>query len=410
MLKMMSRCAPARSRSRAPVPGRPVRYGRPGAALLYVTAVLFVFVALASLGVEVGRIHLAKGELQLAADAAARAACAQLARGVAPAQIAAVAAAGANSCDGTAVVLDPLTDLVFGTWDQPARTFTALTGAAAAEANAVRVSLLRTTPLMLARVVGANSSRVRANSTACLISNTGAYAIIGINSVQMYNDSFTDSYRSSAGPWSMATHGLEGAVASNGNISLYDSADVYGDARCGVGKSTTVLSTARIFGLKAPLALTLRFPSVTAPSGLTDLGDVNMSSGSSSLAGGRYLIGSLRMTGSARHTWTGPVELYFRDNYYVDGDAVINTYQNKPENRKMFFLPTCTTGRWGGSHSCVADMYGPDTDFTVTGSADLFGRIVAKSIVIQGTGGMHYDKDLPPVGQNATTQAISQVQ
>ena len=146
------------------------------------------------------------------------------------------------------------------------------------------------------------------------------------------------------------------------------------------------------------------------PSGLTDLGDINMSSGSSSLPGGNYVIGSLYMGGTASHTWTGPVNLYFRRNYVIDGDAVINTYQYKPANRKMFFLPTCTTARWSGSHSCVADMYAPDTDFTVSGSADLYGRIVAKSIVVSGTGGMHYDQDLPPVGQNSSAQSITQVQ
>jgi Flp pilus assembly protein TadG len=395
----------------SPLRGKSRRSGRRarGVAVVYLALGLVALLAITSLGVEAGRVYLARGELQTAADAATRAACAQLPFGTIAAQNAAVSAAAANKSNGASIVLDLKTDLAFGNWDHTTQTFTPLTGAAAAEANAVQVTLSRTTPLIFGQVVGASSFAVKARSTASLTSNTGAYSIVGINSVKMANDSFTDSYRSSAGPWILATRSSNGAIASNGTISLIDSADVYGDARCGPGKTTTVLNVAKVWGLKAPLPKPLSFPSAAVPFGATDLGDIDMSSGSSSLPGGTYVIGSMRMTGTAQHTWTGPVVLYFRDNYYIDSGAVINTYQNKPANRKMFFLPTCKTGYWGGAHSCVADMYGPDTDFTVAGSADLYGRIVAKSIVVQGTGGMHYDQDLPPVGQNSTTQAITQV-
>ena len=74
---------------------------------------------------------------------------------------------------------------------------------------------------------------MKARSIASLTGNTGAYSIVGINSIKMANDSFTDSYRSSAGPWTLATRSYNGAIASNGAITLIDSADVYGDARCG---------------------------------------------------------------------------------------------------------------------------------------------------------------------------------
>ena len=398
-------CAPTPARGEASASGRGAR----GIAIVYMAFGLVALLAVTSLAVEVGRVYLARNELQTVADAASRAACAQLPYGTASAQNAAVAAAAGNKAGGTPVVLDPKSEIAFGNWDHTTRAFAPLTGPAAAEANAVQVTLARSTPLVFGQVVGASSFSVKVRSIASLTSNTGAYSIVGLNSIKMTNDSFTDGYRSSAGPWSPATRTYTGAIASNGTITLIDSADVYGDARCGVGKTTSVLNLAKVYGLKAPLPKPLTFPSVTVPAGAIDIGDVNMSGGSSSLPGGTYVIGSMRMSGTAQHTWTGPVVLYFRSNYSIDGDAAINTYQNKPANRKMFFLPTCKTGYWGGSHSCIADMYGPDTDFTVSGSADLYGRIVARSIVVQGTGGMHFDQDLPPVGQNSTTQAIMQV-
>jgi hypothetical protein len=381
-----------------------------GVAIVYLAFGLVALIAITSLAVEVGRVHLAKSELQSAADAATRAACAQLAYGTSTARRAAVAAAAANYCNGAAVALDSSKEIEFGTWDYATKLFTVLEGSSESDANAVRVTMERSTPLVFGQVVGANESKVRARSIACLTANTGAYSIVGINSIKMSQDSFTDSYRSSVGGWSLATRSYTGAIASNGTISLADSADVYGDARWGPGKSITLLNGSKVWGLKSALPKALSFPSVTLPAGATDLGDINMSSGSSSLPGGIYVIGSLTMTGTAQHTWTGPVELYFRSSYYITDGATINTYQNKPANRKMYFLPTCKTGYWGGTHSCVGDMYAPDTDFTVAGSADLYGRIVAKSIVVSGTGGMHYDQDLPPIGENATNQSITQVQ
>jgi Flp pilus assembly protein TadG len=395
----------ARRQRRASAP-----HGKRGIAIVYLAFGLVALLAITSLAVEVGRVQLAKSELQAAADAATRAACAQLSYGPSVARKVAAAAAAANKYDGAAVGLDNSKEIDFGNWDHTTKAFTLLNGSAESEANAVRVTIVRSTPLVFGQVVGMRSATVRAQSIASLTSNTGAYAIVGINSIKMSQDSFTDGYRSSAGAYLLATRTYTGSVASNGTISLADSADVYGDARWGPGKSISLLNGSKVWGLKAPLPKALSFPSVTLPAGVTDLGDINMTSGSSSLGGGTYVIGTLNMSGTAQHTWTGPVVLYFRNNYSITDGAVINTYQNKPANRKMYFLPTCKTGYWGGSHSCVADMYAPDTDFTVTGSADLYGRIVARSIAVSGTGGMHYDQDLPPIGENATTQSITQVQ
>jgi Flp pilus assembly protein TadG len=382
-----------------------------GAALIYLTVSLLILIAFASLAVDVGRVHLTRAELQLAADAAARAACAELPNGLGAARNAAVSVAAANKWDGKAVELDPSTEITFGTWDQTARTFATLSGTAGGSVNAVRVDVVRNAPLMFAQVLGARSYQVSAHSTATVIADSHAYSIIGTNWIKMTGSAFTDSYRSSNGVWSMTSRSDFGAIASNGNIQLYNTVEVRGDARCGLGKTTTLNDGSRVFGVRAALAVPLRFPSVTLPAGLTDLGDISMSgSASSSLPGGNYLIRSLRMSGNAKHTWTGPVNLYFRDSYSVEDNAVIVTYQNKPSNRKMYFLPTCTDASWAGSHSCVADMYAPDTNFVVGESADLCGRILAKTILVKDCAGMHYDRDLPPIGEAVMSQTMSQVQ
>jgi hypothetical protein len=127
----------------------------------------------------------------------------------------------------------------------------------------------------------------------------------------------------------------------------------------------------------------------------TDLGDVTQSSGTINVPGGTYLINNLTLSGTAKINWTGPVKLYIKSGYNVSGSVAINTFNNLPVNRQLFFLPTCKTATWSGTNVCVGDLYAPDTDFTVSGGVEKMGRIIAKSITNSSTGGMHYDESLP---------------
>jgi hypothetical protein len=175
-----------------------------------------------------------------------------------------------------------------------------------------------------------------------------------------------------------------------------------GDVRSGAGKKTTIGGAAKATGLVAPLGTPLSFPSVTLPSSYIDAGDCVMSSGRVSLPGGVYVFDTIDLSGNAHITWTSPVVFYVRKAYKVSGNVVIDTYKDIPANRVIKFLPTCKTATWTGNHSCVGELYAPDTDFTVGGNAELFGRIVAKTINLSSNGGLHYDEALPPVGQEST--------
>ncbi|MDB5324100.1 MAG: hypothetical protein JWN40_5731 [Phycisphaerales bacterium] len=390
---------------------------RRGVALITVLVMLTALMGVASLAVDLGRAQLAKSELKSTADAAGRAACNALSSGgITGAKAAAVAMAASNTCDGQAVVLNPNTDLTFGTWDPTTRKFTSLAVSGQASPNAVKVTLGRTAaggnpiPLMFGKVIGMGACDVHASSTTCVVGNTGAYSIIGIKGITISGSGSTDSYNSKNGAYSAATAGHKGSIASNGNISIGGSADIDGDSRAGVGMSTTVSGSATVTGLKAPLGAVLKFPSVTLPSSYTDLGDVVQSSGTVHIPGGVYLFHSITLSGSAHIVWDGPVVFYVRDSYSVSGNVIIDTYQNLPANRIMNFLPTCTTATWSGSHSCIGELYAPDTDFKISGSAELFGRITAETITLTGNGGLHYDEALAPIGTSSSAQSVSRVE
>src|SRR4051794_1165040 len=87
-----------------------------GFVLAYAMVLLCVMVGIASLAVDYGRAQLVKAELHDAADAAARAAARRLPEGTTTARDEAVSAAAANSANGTSVVLNPTTDVEFGSW------------------------------------------------------------------------------------------------------------------------------------------------------------------------------------------------------------------------------------------------------------------------------------------------------
>ncbi len=225
-----------------------------------------------------------------------------------------------------------------------------------------------------------------------------SHVLIGLNSVTMSSNAYTDSYNSNTGAYNPATAGKNGNISSNGNIVLSNTAKVNGDARPGPLKTVTLNDSATVTGLKLPMSTPVSYPSVTLPAGITDLGDVNMSSGTVNLAGGTYLIRNLTLGGTATINWQGPVTLYIQNSYNVSGSVVINAFQNKPANRTLFFLPTCTTATWTGTNVCVGDLYAPDTTFNVSGSVQKFGRIIAKSINNSSSGGMHADDALPQPG------------
>jgi Flp pilus assembly protein TadG len=387
---------------------------RHGAALIYLTVMLAALFAFALLSVDLGRAMEAKFDLQGTCDAAARAAAHALSNGGTPAAARQAAAdvVANNRVDGQPVRMNPATDVTFRNWDATTRTGTLLTGAGEAGANAVQVTLSRTkaagnpVTLTFGSAIGVPTADVHAVSTACAAGNGSDYAIVGINSLTIGGNGYTDSYDSRGGAYSAATAHHKGSVASNGDISLSGSAKVDGDVRCGVGQSTSVSGAATATGRVAPLGAPLSFPSVTLPASYVNAGDCVMSSGTVSLAGGVYVFDTIDLSGTAHITWQGPVVIYVRTAYRIRGKAVVDTYQNVPANLVLKLLPTCKTASWTGSHSCVGELYAPDTDFTVGGKAQLYGRIIARTISVSGSAGLHYDEALPPAGTDVKPSGV----
>jgi Flp pilus assembly protein TadG len=132
---------------------------------------LVVGAGMSTLAVDVGRVQLAKSELQAAVDSAARQAAANLHLGHDTAESKAIAAAGYNTVDGTTVVLQK-SDIEFGLWDPTNKQFQVLTGSDRDSATAVRITGVRSATrnnaitTVFGRVIGLGAINLQARSTA----------------------------------------------------------------------------------------------------------------------------------------------------------------------------------------------------------------------------------------------------
>jgi Flp pilus assembly protein TadG len=146
-------------------------FRRSGAMLIYALLTMTILFAFLGLAVDIARAQTAKTELRRIADAAARAAVANLSGGATAAQNAAIDIAAMNSVDGAAVTLTASTDILIGNWNSSTHTFTS----GGTPKNAVKVIARRTTangnpiPLLLSGLVGVSTVDVWASSIAALV-------------------------------------------------------------------------------------------------------------------------------------------------------------------------------------------------------------------------------------------------
>ena len=146
-------------------------------AMIYVIVSVVALLGICSLAVDLGRVVVAKTQLRVAADAAARAGVAALAgnSGTSAVVAAAQAIALKNQADGYAVSLAS-TDVVVGIWNTSSRTFSSSgTANNTTTYQAVQVTARRTAatstaiPLLFAGILGAHTCDVTATATAALV-------------------------------------------------------------------------------------------------------------------------------------------------------------------------------------------------------------------------------------------------
>jgi len=385
---------------------------RRGSALVYLTMAMVALLAFASLAVDLGRVQLVRGELQLAADAAARYGAAGLGTGITTAEANAISAAQDNKADGAAVVLTPGTDIEFGTFNDATKTFTPYPIGSEAGADAIRVTARRTAasgnavPLFFARVVGRTACDVKAQSVARYQPDPAYRGIVGMNGIAMGTNTFVGSYSSgtTTAP-TEATATSTGNLYSNGTISAANGSDLKGNVVLGssapnpVGFSVTGTTTHTTGPLATP-AQAVWIPAAN-PGGIPQN---YTASGNVILPGGAYWFTSLTINGSL--TFSGPATLTVNGPVEVNG--ALRAYNLIPSNLKIFQIGSYTfadSDNNGNNIDLVADISAPSAAFSAKNNLTFRGRMIAGSISVKNNADVYYDTALG--GGNAGPKVVT---
>jgi Flp pilus assembly protein TadG len=384
-----------------------ISHRRKGAVLWFGMAMMAVLCGFASFGVDFGRAQAAKTSLRRAADVAARAAASKLDQTTTVVRNEAITWAGYNRADGHSVVLQS-GDIDIGNWANG--TFTVVSGTTTA--NAVRVtaqlSSARGTavPLLFARVLGKSSSEITAVAIASY--HPTGYGVVGLNYIAMTGNA-TTSYWSATG----ATSSQYGNIASNGSITLGGNSYINGNASPGVGKS--IDNPGKVSGSTASLTTPLSYPNGDPGNAATNNNDASIdaygpymdwsrmdytesNNRDCTFAPGVYYFHNFTMASKSNLTINGPVTIYCTGSISLSGTAT--TTGAKPGDLKIVMCPDSSGNppgsvSIGSSSDLYANIYAPQSDITLSGSGDIYGSVVGKSISMTGTTSIHYDLSLP---------------
>jgi hypothetical protein len=268
------------------------------------------------------------------------------------------------------------------------------------------------------------------NTATCSFTVTVAItSVIGLDSVTLSGSSMVDSYDSTVGY--PASKGNLTNVLSNGTISIAGSSKVYGNVRSTrvgvsvqgtsqingnatagttVSKGASAVITGSITNIA--LAPVMVMPSVatcsplSSNSGISGTYTYNAATGDLSvtginvatLANGNYCFRNITLGNSGQLRVNGPVVIKLTGTFSVGGASSLNNTTLIPANLQIISSYSGSNGvTFSNSNTAYLVIYAPQTNVSDTGSAQLFGTIVGKTVTISNSGALHYDTKLKTI-------------
>ena len=390
---------------------RKLRLRRRGNIVVLGGALMTGLLVMVAFAVDVGYIVNVRTELQRTADACAMAAVMYLPN---ESDASTVAQDTASQNPSGAGVIVASSDVEFGYWDRDTASFVVGT-----PVNAVRVTARRTeatgnpVTLFFAKIIGQTTTDVTASAIA-MFDNELCGPLIGIDSITVPGTPITDSYDSSAGAYDPSTGGDEAGLCSDGPITISGNAVVNGSARSGMGYDVTLNGGATVTGSVGSRLRPLELPLVDASAAAAANNNANVpliprgnspyspidNQGNFSLGGnetytlppGTYYFNDFTLTGQAELNIVGHTVIYLTGDLRRAGGVTVNNTTQVPSN--LQFQMTGGTAVVNSTNDFYGTIYAPNTDVTISGSADLFGVVVGKTLNVGGTGDVHYDESL----------------
>jgi hypothetical protein len=373
---------------------QPHRRRERGITIIAGILLLVLFIALASLAVDLGRVQLAKTELRQAADAAARYAAKGLADG--SWQRRASDAGSDNKVDGVAVAIPPQ-NVISGNWNAKSspRFSTSLYPTNAVQVTAERSkSSGNAVPLWFASIVGIDSCNLRSVAIAAVMDYPSGF--IGLEGFTVKNNLRSAGYSSATNPnptW--ATCDSPGMLGSNASISAGNN-EVVGLVILGYeGTHNLSLATpAEVLKTAIPTpAVDFSGAPASNPGGVPT--DLHVKS-DMTLQSGTYYFTRIAVDNNADINFNGPATVYIDGDVQFSQDNGVYAYQRIPANLRIFMRGTGTS--FGGSNAnnitVVADITAPQTNFQVNNNALLIGAATFRTITVKNNAEFYYDESL----------------
>lgn len=345
-----------------------------------------------ALALDLGRVQLAKRELEDAVDAAARYGATGLSDSTAVSK--AIAVAAENQFNGQTLTLTSA-DIAVGYYNTSTRAFT-VNGS---PSNTIRVRVGktsgRTVSMVLAQFIGMSSVALSTESYAydknfsSTSASTPTGGIKGFVGVNWFNFNGAVNVRA----WDSSTNSLLGSDAwvapqTKGSVNLNNGVNIQGELQ---SASTPSMNGATITkGVTALPAGFGTYSAAVAPSGATYLGNYNGPSGTSQTFGpGVYRFDSFTVPSGKTVTFSGAAEIYVNGSINLSG--VVNTSGNLPANLKIY--NTSSAGVDIGSNASsplYAEIYAPNSPFNLN-ARTFYGSLIATGISVNSNFNMYID-------------------
>jgi hypothetical protein len=160
---------------------------------------------------------------------------------------------------------------------------------------------------------------------------------------------------------------------------------------------------------------TFPMPAVTVPAALlpscldaTVTADATLTTTGGPLGTNVYCYHDLTLAAGTTFDANGPVTIYVTGTLKSVGSSSANPttigVASAPQDMLFLMSPTSNAllddGMLGGTTGFHGAIYGRQAEVKIFGHADIFGSIVARSVVVEGQAQVHYDKALGALNPN----------
>lgn len=243
------------------------------------------------------------------------------------------------------------------------------------------------------------------------------FALFGEQTVTVSGSAVTDSYDSRVGAYGGGNLQHDGNVGTNatapGGIAV--SGSIFIDGQMAVGPDVadpasvvTGYDPAFITGGTSPPSDTqdvvsqptsFPMPDYPPPDGMACPDLTIQGNTTTSLPPGTYCYHDVTIQGGGTLTTTGSgVTVYLTGTLTAKGNSTVGV---STDPTKMAFLVSSTggasleQGTLTGSTTFYGALYAPKAAITITGNAEVFGSVIAKTINVSGSAAVHYDEAVP---------------